>query len=51
MIMKDLRYSESDMEYEEERDKEADGFPKVVQHLFLAFIAVAALLIILLIIG
>ena len=50
MIMKDLRYSESDMEYEEERDKEADGFTKVILRLSLAFVAVAAVLIVLLII-
>ena len=50
MIMDDLRYSESDMEYEEEKGKEADGFTKVVLHLFIAFIAVAMVIILLLIV-
>lgn len=44
-----MRYSESDMEYEEERDKEADGFTKVILRLSLTFVAVAAVLIVLLV--
>ena len=45
-----MRYSESDMEYEDRKDKEDDGFTKVTLRLSLTFVAVAVVLIVLLII-
>lgn len=44
-----MRYSESDMEYEERKDKEDDGFTKVILRLSLTFVVVAAVLIVLLV--
>lgn len=44
-----MRYSESDMEYEEGKDKEDDGFTKVTLRLSLTFVAVAVVLIVLLV--